>query len=71
MSFTAQSTDLEGQLVVSSTMNLNPDTNEGSILKVVPYNVGKAIVSVRAEDDCIDYWVTASFTVTVIDTTSH
>ncbi len=71
MSFTAQSTDLEGQLVVSSTIKLNLNTNRVTLLKVVPYNAGKAIVSVRAEDDCIDYWVTASFTVTVIDTTSH
>jgi len=71
MSFTAQFTDLEGQLVVFPTIKLNPNTGEVSILKVVPYNAGKAIVTVRAEDGCIDYWESNTFEVTVIDTTKH
>jgi len=71
MSFTAQFTDLEGQLVVFPTMQSNPKTNQGSILKVVPYNVGKAIVYVTAKDGCIDYKEGLSFKVTVIDTTKH
>ena len=71
MVFDAGSTDLEGQLVVFPTMQSNPKTNQGSILKVVPYNVGKAIVYVTAKDGCIDYKEGLSFKVTVIDTTKH
>ena len=71
MSFTAQFTDLEGQLVVFPTIKLNPNTGDVSLLSVVPYNAGKAIVTVRAEDGCVDYWEGLSFNVTVIDTTKH
>jgi len=71
ISFTATSTDLDGQLVVFPTIKLNQNTGEVSLLKVVPYNVGKAIVTVRAEDGCIDYWESNTFEVTVIDTTKH
>jgi len=71
MSFYATSTDLKGQLVVFSTIDSNPGTNDGSLLKVLPYNAGKAIVYVSAEDGCLDYREGVSFNVTVIDTTKH
>lgn len=71
MVFNARFTGLEGQLVVFPTIKLNPNTGDVSILKVVPYNTGKAIVYVTAKDGCIDYWEGLSFNVTVIDTTKH